>query len=162
MLTDLYSNLQLLLRWIHVLAGIVWIGHLYFFNFVNLQFQGTIGADIKKVVNPQLLGRAFWWFRWGAMTTFVVGLLLFTQLYMYTPGVGFGPSELFSTVDGLTGRAHTLGGGDEVQGAELIDCRWSHGSSDLDPHRHGVRDHDVGQRVVRHLAGAEQDPAGGA
>jgi len=105
MLTDLYTSLQLLLRWVHVIAGIVWIGHLYFFNFVNLQFQGTIGADIKKVVNPQLLGRAFWWFRYGAMTTFVVGLILFTQLYMYTPGVGFGPSDLFSTVDGLTGRA---------------------------------------------------------
>ena len=105
MLTDVYSNLQLLLRWIHVIAGITWIGHLYFFNFVNLQFQGTIGADVKKVVNPQLLGRALWWFRWGAMTTFVVGLMLFTQLYMYVPGVGFGPSELFSTVDGLTGRA---------------------------------------------------------
>ena len=105
MLTDAFSSVQLLLRWVHVLAGVIWVGHLYFFNFVNLQFQGTIGADIKKVVNPQLLGRAFWWFRWGAMTTFVVGLLLFTQLYMYTPGVGFGPSELFSTVDGLTGRA---------------------------------------------------------
>jgi uncharacterized membrane protein len=105
MLTDLYTSLQLLLRWIHVLAGIIWIGHLYFFNFVNLQFQTTIGPDIKKVVNPQLLGRAFWWFRWGAMITFVVGLILFTQLYMYTPGVGFGPSALFSTPDGLTGRA---------------------------------------------------------
>lgn len=105
MLTDLYSNLQLLLRWIHVLAGIIWIGHLYFFNFVNVPFQGTIGADVKKVVNPQMLGRAFWWFRWGAMTTFVAGLMLFTQLYMYVPGVGFGPSELFSTADGLTGRA---------------------------------------------------------
>jgi uncharacterized membrane protein len=104
-LTDLFSNLQLLLRWIHVLAGIVWIGHLYFFNFVNVPFQGTIGADVKKTVNPQLLGRALWWFRWGAMTTFVVGLILFTQLYMYVPGEGFGPSELFSTEDGLTGRA---------------------------------------------------------
>ena len=105
MLTDLYSNLQLLLRWIHVLAGIIWIGHLYFFNFVNVPFQGTIGADVKKVVNPQMLGRAMWWFRWGAMTTFLAGLALFTQLYMYVPGVGFAPSELFSTADGLTGRA---------------------------------------------------------
>jgi len=104
-LTDLYSNLQLLLRWIHVLAGIIWIGHLYFFNFVNVPFQGTIGADVKKVVNPALIGRALWWFRMGAMTTFVVGLLLFVQLYMYVPGVGFGPSDLFSTADGMTGRA---------------------------------------------------------
>jgi uncharacterized membrane protein len=105
MLTDLYTSLQFLLRWVHVFAGIIWIGHLYFFNFVNLQFQGTIGPDIKKVVNPQLLGRAFWWFRHGAMITFVAGLLLFTQLYMYQPGVGFGPSANFSTPDGMTGRA---------------------------------------------------------
>ena len=105
MLTDLYTSLQFLLRWVHVFAGIIWIGHLYFFNFVNLQFQGTIGPDIKKVVNPQLLGRAFWWFRHGAMITFVAVFLLFTQLYMYQPGVGFGPSSLFSTPDGMTGRA---------------------------------------------------------
>src|SRR5688572_22876428 len=104
-LMDLYSNVHLLLRWLHVLAGIVWIGHLYFFNFVNVPFQGTIGADVKKVVNPQLLTRALWWFRWGAMITFIIGLALFTQLYMYTPGVGFGPSELFSTDTGITGRA---------------------------------------------------------
>ena len=104
-LTDLYSNVHLLLRWLHVLAGIVWIGHLYFFNFVNVPFQGTIGADVKKVVNPQLITRALWWFRWGAMVTFIVGLLLFTQLYMYAPGIGFGASDLFSTADGITGRA---------------------------------------------------------
>ncbi|MEQ1909964.1 MAG: urate hydroxylase PuuD [Vicinamibacterales bacterium] len=104
-LTDLFSNLHLLLRWLHVLAGIVWLGHLYFFNFVNVPFQGTMGADVKKSVNPQLLGRAFWWFRWGAMATFVIGLLLFTQLYMYQPGVGFGPSELFRANGAMTGRA---------------------------------------------------------
>jgi uncharacterized membrane protein len=104
-LTDLYSNVHLLLRWIHVLAGIVWIGHLYFFNFVNVPFQGTIGADLKKVVNPQLIPRALWWFRWGAMITFVVGLLLFAQLYLYVPGGGFGVSDLFSTEEGVTGRA---------------------------------------------------------
>jgi uncharacterized membrane protein len=105
MLTDPFTSLQFFLRWVHVFAGIIWIGHLYFFNFVNLQFQGTIGPDIKKVVNPQLLGRAFWWFRHGAMITFVAGFLLFTQLYMYQPGVGFGPSANFSTPDGMTGRA---------------------------------------------------------
>lgn len=104
-LTDLYTNVQLLVRWLHVMAGIIWIGHLYFFNFVNVPFQGTIGGDMKKVVNPQLLTRALWWFRWGAMITFLAGLWLFTQIYMYAPGVGFGPTELFSTQEGITGRA---------------------------------------------------------
>jgi uncharacterized membrane protein len=88
-----------------VFAGIVWIGHLYFFNFVNIPFQGTIGPDVKKTVNPQLMGRALWWFRWGAMITFLAGLLLFIQLYMYGSGDGFGPSELFIGSDGITGRA---------------------------------------------------------
>jgi uncharacterized membrane protein len=104
-LSDLYSNVQILLRWIHVLAGITWIGHLYFFNFVNIPYQGTIGADIKKASNPQLLPRALFWFRWGAMITFLAGLLLFTQLYMYQGDGVWGPTTLFRDEAGLTGRA---------------------------------------------------------
>lgn len=105
-LGDLYSNLHLLIRWIHVMAGIVWIGHLYFFNFVNLPLQAALDDNGKKVVNPQLMPRALWWFRWGAMITFVFGWILFTMNYMYTPGAGFGPSSLFMTSEGtLTGRA---------------------------------------------------------
>ncbi len=104
-LGDLYSNLHLLIRWLHVIVGIVWIGHLYFFNFVNVPLQGALDDATKKLVNPKLLPRALWWFRWGAMITFLSGLVLFTLLYMYTPGVGFGPSSLFSTEEGITGRA---------------------------------------------------------
>jgi uncharacterized membrane protein len=102
---SLYQNVQLLLRWFHVLAGITWIGHLYFFNFVNVPFQATIGADVKKVVNPQLMPRALWWFRWGAMMTFLFGLLLFTQLYMYQGGGHFGPTALLMVNGVMTGRS---------------------------------------------------------
>ena len=104
-LSDLYSNVHLLLRWLHVLAGIIWIGHLYFFNFVNVPFQGKLTPDVKKAVNPELLPRALFWFRWGAMFTFVIGLLLFTQIYMYRGDGNFGPSALFSDEAGLTARA---------------------------------------------------------
>ena len=104
-LKDLFSNVHLLLRWLHVIAGIVWIGHLYFFNFVNVPLQGALDDAGKKAVNPKLLPRALWWFRWGAMITFLAGLLLFTMNYMYTPGVGFGPSTLFTSESGLTSRA---------------------------------------------------------
>jgi uncharacterized membrane protein len=90
--TDFYSNFHLLIRWIHVIAGITWIGHLYFFNFVNGPMQGKLDGPTKKVLNPQLMPRALWWFRWGAMITFLMGLTLFTMIYMYTPGRGFGPS----------------------------------------------------------------------
>ena len=104
-LGDLYSNLHLLIRWLHVLAGIIWIGHLYFFNFVNIPFQGSIDDGTKQSVNPQLMPRALWWFRWGAMITFLAGLVLFTMNYMYTPGSGFGPSNLFMQDGAMTGRA---------------------------------------------------------
>ncbi len=104
-LSDLYSNLHLFLRWLHVLAGIIWIGHLYFFNFVNVPLQGALDDAGKKAVNPHLQPRALWWFRWGAMITFIVGLILFTMIYMYTPGQGFGPSAVFSNPeDGMTAR----------------------------------------------------------
>ncbi len=106
---DVYSNLHLVVRWLHVMAGITWIGHLYFFNFVNVPLQGALDDAAKKAVNPQLMPRALWWFRWGAMITFLAGLTLFTMLYMYTPGVGFGPSTLFrDSSGGLTDRAREL------------------------------------------------------
>ena len=70
-------------RWIHYVAGILWIGHLYFFNFVNanLQADAKYPADMKKVVNPLLASRAFFMFRWGAMFTFLSGLYMMDVLY---------------------------------------------------------------------------------
>jgi uncharacterized membrane protein len=85
-LDDFYSNFHLLIRWLHVIAGIIWIGHLYFFNFVNSQLQPTMDGETKKKVNPILMGRSLWWFRWGAMITFLAGLTLFYLVYMYSPG----------------------------------------------------------------------------
>jgi hypothetical protein len=73
--------LSALSRWIHVLAGIVWIGMLYFFNFVNIPFQGTQDGDTKKKVNPELLPRALFWFRWGAAWTWVTGLILLQLVF---------------------------------------------------------------------------------
>ena len=102
---DLYSNLHLVIRWLHVLAGITWIGHLYFFNFVNVPLQGALDDATKKAVNPQLMPRALWWFRWGAMITFLAGLKLFVLVYFYTPGVGFGPNAYLLQDGHLTDRA---------------------------------------------------------
>ena len=102
---DLYSNLHLVVRWLHVLAGITWIGHLYFFNFVNVPLQGALDDAAKKAVNPQLMPRALWWFRWGAMVTLLAGLALFALTYFYTPGVGFGPTSLLMETGRLTQRA---------------------------------------------------------
>ncbi|MEK7798236.1 MAG: urate hydroxylase PuuD, partial [Acidobacteriota bacterium] len=58
--------LDMLFRWIHVVAGIAWIGLLYFFNFVNSQVAKTYDADSKRKVVPELMPRVLYWFRWGA------------------------------------------------------------------------------------------------
>ncbi|OGW84934.1 MAG: hypothetical protein A3C35_05500 [Omnitrophica bacterium RIFCSPHIGHO2_02_FULL_46_11] len=105
-LNDWLSNVQLLMRWLHVIAGITWIGHLYFFNFVNVPLQGSLDDATKKLVNPKLMPRALWWFRWGAMITLLAGLILFALTYMYTPGKGFGANSTFLDESGkLTARA---------------------------------------------------------
>ena len=104
-LSDWFANLHLLIRWLHVLAGIVWLGLLYFLNFINVPFQEALDDSVKRVVNAQLVPRVLWWFRWGAMTTFVAGWTLFVMNYMYAPGKGFGPTSLFLDDEGITSRA---------------------------------------------------------
>ncbi len=102
------NKLEFLFRWTHVFAGIVWIGHLYFFNFVNLQLQGKLDDAGKKLVNPHLMPRALWWFRMGAMVTFLSGLILFAQIYFYTPEIGWGANMLFKSETGLSDRARWI------------------------------------------------------
>jgi uncharacterized membrane protein len=75
--------LEILFRWIHVLAGVIWIGHLYFFNFVNIPTQGKLDGPTKKAVNPELLPRALFWFRYGAAWTWVTGVLLLLVVYYH-------------------------------------------------------------------------------
>ena len=70
------SGLDQFLRWLHVFTGILWIGLLYFFNFVNGPFAATLDADSKKKVVPELMPRAVFWFRWGAAYTWITGVLL--------------------------------------------------------------------------------------
>ncbi len=66
-----------LLRWFHFLAGITWIGILYYFNFIQTPFFGTdLGGDAKGAMTRGLVPSALWWFRWGAMFTFATGVLL--------------------------------------------------------------------------------------
>ena len=66
--------IRIIMRWAHFVAGITWIGMLYFFNLVNVNFMKALDAPTKKVVVPELLPRALWYFRWGAVVTVVAGL----------------------------------------------------------------------------------------
>jgi len=84
---------EAIFRWVHVVAGIMWIGHLYFFNFVNGPFAATLEADTRRKVVPQLVPRALYWFRWGAAWTWVTGvLLLFLVFWWSDPAFYTGPS----------------------------------------------------------------------
>src|SRR5678816_753601 len=75
--------LESLFRWIHIAAGIMWIGHLYFFNFVNAPFQAVLEGPLKPKVNPELLPRALYWFRWGALWTWVTGVLMLLLVFYH-------------------------------------------------------------------------------
>ncbi len=71
-----------LARWGHFLAGITWIGLLYYFNFVQVPSLGGVSAETKADLFKEnsIVRRALWWFRWGAMFTLIFGLLLFMNL----------------------------------------------------------------------------------
>jgi uncharacterized membrane protein len=71
--------LHALFRWSHFVAGITWIGLLYFFNLINVPLQKGLDADTKKKVNPELLGRTLWYFRWGAVVTVLAGLAYYAM-----------------------------------------------------------------------------------
>ena len=80
-------------KWLHVIAGIMWIGLLYFFNFINTGFAPTMDGDTKKKVVPELMPRALYWFRWGAAWTWVTGLILLGVVYYHGGLVFDNPSE---------------------------------------------------------------------
>jgi uncharacterized membrane protein len=86
---EISGVLNALFRWIHVVAGIIWIGHLYFFNFVNIRFAALMKeAGVGKTTVPQLMPRALFWFRWGAAWTWLTGVLLLLLVF-YHGGVMF-------------------------------------------------------------------------
>jgi len=65
-----------LARWGHFLAGITWIGLLYYFNFVQTEYFKEADGDARTDAFVKLVPRALWWFRWGAMFTFLTGLIM--------------------------------------------------------------------------------------
>ena len=75
--------LNALFRWLHILAGTVWIGMLYFFNWVNGPFAATLDGETKKKVVPELMPRALFWFRWGAAWTWITGVVLLLLVFYH-------------------------------------------------------------------------------
>ena len=92
-----YPSLWSFVVWLHVLAGVVWIGLLYYFNFIQVPAvaqateDGNPGpAAISKYVAP----RALWWFRWGALATWITGALALEFVGGFT--------DNFFALDGIT------------------------------------------------------------
>jgi uncharacterized membrane protein len=84
----LFSDAGLLffLRWIHILSGVAWIGVLWYFNFMQGPFMNEVDAPVKGAVNSRLAPRTLWYFRWGAMLTFLTGWALISIYASTFPG----------------------------------------------------------------------------
>ena len=110
--------LNLIFRWVHVIAGVFWIGHLWFFNFVNAQVAKTYDADSKKKVVPELMPRALFWFRWGAAWTWITGVLLLGVVY-YMGGALLDSNSALTPVTGML-----IGLASLVVGFAIYDALW--------------------------------------
>jgi uncharacterized membrane protein len=91
------SGVEFLLRWGHFLGGVSWIGILWFFNFSQGAFMNEVDAPVKSAVNAKLAPRTLWYFRWGAMLTFLTGWAII-GMRMSVPG----GAELLYTSWGVT------------------------------------------------------------
>ncbi len=88
------SGWEFLVRYFHFLSGVCWIGILWYFNFVQTPFFGSeLGGTAKSAVTRGLVPNALWWFRWGAMFTFLTG---WTLILLKLHG-GIGPGDGYMT-----------------------------------------------------------------
>ena len=97
--TDFNTNFLMITRWIHFLAGITWIGLLYFFNLVNVPFQKELDAATKGKVVPALMLRALWWFRIAAVITVVAGLAYWGSFIVGVDAKNAGASSGMATLN---------------------------------------------------------------
>ena len=67
---------QAVFRWMHVFFGILWIGLLYYFNFVQIRVMPNVPAELKPAVSKYIAPEALFWFRWAALATWVMGITL--------------------------------------------------------------------------------------
>ena len=61
-------------RWLHVLRGLIWIGLLWYFNFVQIPSMPNIPDDQKPAISKVIAPKALFWFRWAALATIITGL----------------------------------------------------------------------------------------
>src|SRR5215831_5210670 len=73
---DAETFAMFLLRWLHIISGVMWIGLLWYFNFVSTPTTPKIPEELRPALGRFITPAALWWFRWGAMSTIVFGILL--------------------------------------------------------------------------------------
>jgi uncharacterized membrane protein len=96
------ESVYLLLRWIHFLAGITWIGMLYFFNLVNVPFMKEVDAAMKPAIFKGMTLRTLWWFRWSAVFTVLAGLIYWMMMASAEAGIqGASVGKLHGTFFGI-------------------------------------------------------------
>jgi len=76
------------MRWLHVLSGVMWIGLLWYFNFVQIPSMPKIPDEQKPAVGKVIAPTALFWFRWSALATVVTGLLLAWMMGYLVPALG--------------------------------------------------------------------------
>jgi uncharacterized membrane protein len=95
---------QAVFRWMHVFFGILWIGLLYYFNFVQIRVMPQIPAELKPAVSKYIAPEALFWFRWAALATWVMGVILAADRGYLVQAVTLGLSETpISAPHGLIG-----------------------------------------------------------
>ena len=75
---------QAVFRWMHTFFGILWIGLLYYFNFVQIRKMPDIPAELKPAVSKYIAPEALFWFRYAALATWIMGVILaFNRGYLF-------------------------------------------------------------------------------
>jgi len=99
----MFAAVLMLLRWLHFLFGITWIGLLYYFNLVQTPFFGETEPAVRSGAIQKLVPRALWWFRWAAMGTVIFGLLYLLMWWGMELGFLMTPWTVAIFTGGLLG-----------------------------------------------------------
>lgn len=95
-----FDGIMFMLRWLHIFAGIIWIGHLYYFNFTQTPFFAETEAPVRSGAIQKLVPRALWWFRWGAFWTWLLGVVLLAAYGHQLKGAYFESARGISVLIG--------------------------------------------------------------
>jgi uncharacterized membrane protein len=87
---------QAVFRWMHVFFGILWIGLLYYFNFVQIRVMPQIPAELKPGVSKYIAPEALFWFRWAALATWLMGIILAINRGFLIQAFSLGATEGFA------------------------------------------------------------------